>query len=76
MSFKVIITEQYTEMNGTTSEKLAGLACYITALKSQGIPRYMIDEAIRCGFMNDEELERNDKELDKKIENLIKKIFD
>ena len=66
MSFRVIITEDYIEMKGTRSEKLAGLSCYIKALLANNIPRYMIDEAIKCGFMSDEELEEKDKEIDKK----------
>lgn len=75
MSFRVIITEDYIEMKGTRSEKLAGLSCYIQALIANNTPRYMIDEAIKCGFMSDEELEEKDKEIDKKIENFIKMIF-
>lgn len=76
MSFRVVITKDYTEMNRTTSEKLAGLSCYIKALSSKGIPRHIIEEAIKCGFMSDEELDRKDKELDRKIEKLMKILFD
>ena len=76
MSFKVIITKDYIKMNGTKSEMLAGLGCYIATLKSQGIPRFMIDEAIRYGAMSDEELDKAEKELNKKIDNFMKKIFD
>lgn len=75
MSFRVVITDDYTEMKGTRSEILAGLSCYIQALIANNTPRYMIDEAIKCGFMSDEELEEKDKEIDKKIENFIKMIF-
>ena len=43
MRFRVIITEDYTEMKGTRSEKLAGLSCYIQALLANNIPRYRYD---------------------------------
>lgn len=88
MSFKAIITEEYTEMNGNMSDKLAGLACYIEALLKNDVPKTLIEKVIDMVF------EKNKKEkvvetiLDFDLNNLtteeamkvidkeIKKMFD
>lgn len=83
MSFKAVITEKYTKMNGTVSNKLAGLSCYIRALRKAEISDYLIKRAIEIAYMSEEEIENSrkrnkarEKELDKKLEELMKKIFD
>lgn len=64
--FKAEITEEYTKIQGTGSEKLAGLSCYIEALRKAGMPDVFIKKAIKIGF---EDLEEN--EEDKKIETIL-----
>lgn len=48
--FRVEITEGQTVMNGTTQEILAGLCCYIDALKEVGIPKKLIRKSIELSF--------------------------
>lgn len=53
--FKVKITEEYTEMEGKTSELLAGLGCYVEALKRHGIPKILIEKAVKFGLEDSKE---------------------
>lgn len=53
MSFKAVITEKYTEMNGTGTERLAGLACYIDALIDMGIPKQLIKLVVGISLNDD-----------------------
>ena len=63
--FKVKITEKYTEMNGTGEEKLAGLACYIQALRNSGIPDFFIKGAVEIAFEdNKRSKQKNRKNFD------------
>lgn len=48
--FKAEITEEYTKIQGTGSENLTGLACYIQALRKSGMPDTFIKSAIEAGF--------------------------
>lgn len=50
MSFKAVITEEYTEMNGDAVDRLAGLACYIEALIESEVPEILIEKVIDMTF--------------------------
>lgn len=54
--FRAIITKKKTEIQGTTSEVVTGLVCYIDALKSNGVPEFLIREAIKIGLENNESI--------------------
>lgn len=80
--FKAIITEDSTEIQGTTSEILTGLCCYIQALKRQEIPESLIKRTIEIGLKNEKELKdlkeeqiKREEEINKKVKELLKKIF-
>ncbi len=64
--FKAEITEEYTEIKGTCSEKLAGLACYIEALRENGIEDILIRKAVEIGF-EDKKNERKEEVITKEI---------
>lgn len=53
--FKAVITEQYTAIQGDTTDVLAGLACYIEALKKKGIPKRLIKKVVNMGLEDDKE---------------------
>ena len=55
--FKAIITEDTTEIQGTTSEILTGLICYIQALRKNSTPEILIKKSIEIGFKDKKELE-------------------
>lgn len=44
--FKAVITEKYTNIQGTKIDMLVGLMCYIDALEKNGIPLKVIKDAI------------------------------
>lgn len=48
--FKAIITEKETIMKGTTTERLAGLCCYVEALKKIGISQRTINKVVDIPF--------------------------
>lgn len=80
--FKAVITEETTELQGTTSEILTGLACYIDALKKNKIPEFLIKKAIEIGLKNKSEIkeekkqiEEKPKELEQEINEILKKIL-
>ena len=62
MKFKAVITEEYTEFQGTTQKILTGLAWYANALKHKGIPDDIIKKIVEIGLMEDEELDEKDNE--------------
>lgn len=53
--FKVVITEERTEMQGTLSERLAGLCCYIEALNKTGVPEKLIRSSINVALEDEKE---------------------
>lgn len=55
MKFKAVITEEYVELTGKTDEILAGLVCYIKALKDDGISKKIIRQVIELGLEDKEE---------------------
>ena len=80
--FKVEITENSTEMQGTTSEILTGLVCYIQALKKNEIPESLIKKSIEIGLKNKKELKdlkkeqiKREEDINKKIKELLNEIF-
>lgn len=50
MEFKIEITKNYIEVNGTTSEILAGLAMLISRLKENNIPEKLIRKTVDLGL--------------------------
>lgn len=50
MSFRATITEEYTTMNGTITDKLAGLACYIEALLKNEVSETLIKKIVDITF--------------------------
>lgn len=54
--FRAIITEKETEIQGTTSEIITGLACYVSILKNNRVPEFLIKEAIKIGLGNNESI--------------------
>ena len=65
--FKAIITEDTTEIQGTTSEILTGLICYIQALRKNSTPEILIKKSIEIGFKDKKELENTVKRILKNV---------
>lgn len=53
--FKVVITEESTTMQGTLSERLTGLCCYIEALKEIGVSENLIRNSINIVLEDEKE---------------------
>ena len=64
MSFKAVITEGYTEIQGTTEEILAGLICYIKGLQKTRISNKTIKETVNLA-LNDKDIEETVLDNDK-----------
>lgn len=73
--FKVIIDENETMIQGNITEMLAGLACYIEALKKGNIPENLIRKTVELGLKDEEELEKAEQK-NKEIEEILRKIFE
>lgn len=78
--FKVEITKRATIMQGTDEEMIVGLACYVDALKENGVSEKLIRKAVESGLKDDQEeiaaqeTLLNDKEMEELIEELIEEI--
>jgi hypothetical protein len=73
---RVEITKKHTKMEGTTHDLLIGLACYIDALKANGIPEPLIKHYIDFAFEEDDFVIRDAKKEEKKdtISELLKAL--
>lgn len=65
--FKIEITKNYTKINGTMEERLAGLACLVDTLKENGIPEILIRKSVDIGLEEDKETEKTNSIEVKKI---------
>lgn len=65
--------ESYTKALGNTPSLLTALSALVNALKENGVPENLINNAVKQGLLNDEELS---KETSRNIDELMKKIFD
>lgn len=70
--FKAVITEKYTNIQGTKIDMLVGLMCYIDALEKNGIPLKVIKDAIDIKLKDTKKVETI---IDEFIENEIKEAF-
>lgn len=74
--FKVIIDENKTVMQGTTLEILAGLACYVEALKNNNVPNELIRKVVELGLKDEEKNTKENEKIKIDINTILKKIFE
>lgn len=64
--------EENIEIKGSIPSVLTALSNFVSALDKNGVPRNLIEYALKQGFMTEKELNESTKE---KIDELIKKIL-
>ena len=74
MSFKVVITQEDTEIQGTKSDLLIGLLFYIDALKDIGISNETIKKVIDMHFKENQEEKKENKGIETIVDNDEMKI--
>lgn len=74
MSFKAVITEDYTRLQGSGAEVLTGLAMYVKALLKANFDEETIKEVVEMEI--DDYKDTNKKqELDDELKSILKEIF-